>query len=195
MFYPSYKRFDRSHCFVDHESPRLEGCFRREPSFYISRTRVRICISSAWKRYQICLEKIKFQMGFWHAFSNYVVFIPVCIRSPLLGPAYFNWLSYGNEKRGKLRWIIMKTWQFDWWRWLCWSKWKFLAKQMSKFCAWDQWVEYCTNFHLNFFYFPIPNPKMLTVKIMQPSSLSCASACSHCQFCSYKLHCACVYIK
>ena len=30
------------------------------------------------------------------------------------------------------------------------------------------------------FYFPNPNPKMLAVKITQPSSLSCASACSHC---------------
>ena len=29
------------------------------------------------------------------------------------------------------------------------------------------------------FYFPNPNPKMLTVKIMQPSSLSCGSTCSH----------------
>ena len=30
------------------------------------------------------------------------------------------------------------------------------------------------------FLFPNPNPVMLTVKIMRPSSLSCASACSHC---------------
>ena len=37
-----------------------------------------------------------------------------------------------------------------------------------------------TNFLLNFFYFPNPYPKMLTAKIMQPSSLSCASPCSHC---------------
>ena len=30
------------------------------------------------------------------------------------------------------------------------------------------------------FLFPNPNPIMLTAKIMQPSSLSRASACSHC---------------
>ena len=42
------------------------------------------------------------------------------------------------------------------------------------------------------FYSPNPNPKMVTVEMMQPSSLSCASACNHCQFCSYLLHCACV---
>ena len=33
--------------------------------------------------------------------------------------------------------------------------------------------------HLNLFYFPNPNPIMLTVKVMRPSSLSCASACRH----------------
>ena len=32
MFYPSYERFDSLHCFVGHESPRLEGCFNREPT-------------------------------------------------------------------------------------------------------------------------------------------------------------------
>ena len=36
------------------------------------------------------------------------------------------------------------------------------------------------NLPLNLFYFPNPNPIMLTVKIMRPSSISCASACSHC---------------
>ena len=30
------------------------------------------------------------------------------------------------------------------------------------------------------FYFPSPNPKMLTIKTMWPYSLSCASASSHC---------------
>ena len=34
--------------------------------------------------------------------------------------------------------------------------------------------------YFKLFYFPNPNPIMLTVKIMWPSSLSCASACSHC---------------
>ena len=33
-------------------------------AFYISRTRVRICILSVLKRYQFCWEKVKFQIGF-----------------------------------------------------------------------------------------------------------------------------------
>ena len=39
---------------------------------------------------------------------------------------------------------------------------------------------YVTNLPLNLFYFPNPNPIMLTVKITRPFSISCASACSHC---------------
>ena len=40
---------------------------------------------------------------------------------------------------------------------------------------------------LKLFYFPNPNLLMFTVKIMRPSSLSRASACSHCYLCCYLL--------
>ena len=78
-------------------------------AFYISRTKARIYILSAGKRYKIFEEKLKFQIGFRRAFSNYVIFIPACIRLLLVGPANFDFISYGHDKRGKPRWIIIKA--------------------------------------------------------------------------------------
>ena len=116
MFYSSNKIFDWLDCFADHKSPPLEGCCNREPSFLHLQDKIWNLHSFSVKNAPYLLGKTQVSNRILACFLNYIAFILVCIRLPLTGPADFDFISYVDNKRGKLRWLIIKDWHFDLWR-------------------------------------------------------------------------------